>query len=51
MFFKEDETVSTLNGKTLKLVDYFTYLRCNISSTESNVNVRIGKASTAIDWV
>ena len=40
---------STLNSKTLKLVDEFTYVGNNISSTESNVNIGIGKAWTAID--
>ena len=32
-----------LNGKPLILMDQFTYLGSNISSTESNVNIRIGK--------
>ena len=33
----------------LKLVNHFTYLGNNISSTESDVNKCIGKAWTAID--
>ena len=37
----------SLNGKPLKLVNQFTYLSSNISSTESDVN--IGKAWMAID--
>ena len=49
MCFKQDGDISTLDGKPLKLVDQFTYLGSNISSTESDVNIRIGKAWTAID--
>ena len=41
--------ISTLNDKPLKLVDYFIYLSSNISSSESDFNLRIGKAWTAID--
>ena len=37
--FKQDATVSTLNGKPLKEVDYFIYLGCNISSTQIDVNI------------
>ena len=35
--FKEDDAISTLNGKPVKLVDHFTYLSSNISSAESDV--------------
>ena len=49
MFFKLEGTVSTLSGKPLKFVDQFTKHGGNISSTESDVNVRITKAWTAID--
>ena len=38
MCIKQKGTISTLSGKPLKLVDQFTYLSSNISSTESNVN-------------
>ena len=34
---------------SLSLVDPFTFLSSNISSTEINVNIHIGKAWTAID--
>ena len=37
-----------LNDMSLKLVDKSTYLSCNISSTESNVNLRIGKTWTTM---
>ena len=33
----------------MKLVDQFTYLGSNISSTESDVNMRISKTQTAND--
>ena len=34
----------------LKLVHLFTYLGSDIFSTENDVNIRIGKACTAVDW-
>ena len=43
--FKQEEAISTLSSKPLKLVDQFTYLGSNISSTESDVNIH------AIDWL
>ena len=49
MCFKQDGTISKLNGKLLKLVDHFTYLSGNIASTESYVNIGIGKAWNTID--
>ena len=42
--FKQEGAISTLSVKPLKLVDLFTYLGSNISSTESDVNIHIGKA-------
>ena len=41
--------MSTFCGKLQKLVHQFTYLGSNISSTENNVNIHIGKAWTSID--
>ena len=40
---------SSLNGKPLKLVDQFIYWGSNISFTESDANIHIGKAWTTID--
>ena len=40
--------ISSLNVKPMKLVDQFTHLGSNISTTEHNVNISIGKAWTAI---
>ena len=34
MCFKQEGAITTLSGKTLKLVDKFIYLSNNISSTE-----------------
>ena len=47
MCFEQDGT--TLNVKPLKLFDHLTYLGSNISSAESDVNIRIGKALPAIN--
>ena len=41
--------IFTLDGKRLKVVDNFTYLGSDISSTERDINTRIGKAWTAMD--
>ena len=49
MYFKQKEATFTLRGKLLKLVDRFTYLGSNISSTESEINIRLAKAWKAID--
>ena len=47
--FKQGRGFSTLNGKPLKLVDQFSYLGSNISSTKNYVNILIRKAWIAID--
>ena len=49
MCFKEDGAIFSLNDKPLKLVDYFTYVGCNILSSESDVNICIRKAWTVIN--
>ena len=41
--------LQSLNGNPLKLVDNFTSLGSNITSTENDVNIQTGKAWTAID--
>ena len=48
MCFKQKGAISTLSGKTLILEKQFTYLGRSISSTESNVNIRLAKVWTAI---
>ena len=49
MCFNQTGDISTLNGSTLKLVDKFTYLGSSVSSTETDINMRLAKAWTAID--
>ena len=49
MCFNQRGDIFTLNGRWLKLVDKFTYLRSTISSTENDINMRLAKAWIAID--
>ena len=49
MCLNERGDISTLNGRSLKLVDEFTYLGSSVSSTENDINTRQAKAWTAID--
>ena len=49
MCFNQRGNFSTLDGWSLKLVDKFTCLGSNISSTENDINTRLAKAWTAID--
>ena len=49
MSFKQDGSITKLSGELLKLVDHFTNLGSYISSTETDVNIYIGKAWTAIE--
>ena len=51
MCFKREGATSTLSGWPLKFVDKFTYLGSNISSTEMDVDIRLAKAWTTIDWL
>ena len=44
MCFNQDGAISSLNGKSLKLVDQFIYLSSNISSKKIDTRIRIGKA-------
>ena len=47
--FNQRDDISTWNGRSLKLVDKFTYLGCSVSSTENSINSRLVKAWTTID--
>ncbi len=49
MYFNQTGDISTLNGSTPKLVDEFTYLGSSVSSTEIDIDTRLGKAWTATD--
>ena len=44
MCFYQDEAISYSKSKSLKLVDCFQNIGCNISSTERNVNINVGKS-------
>ena len=43
MCYKQKGAISTKSGRPLKLVDQFTYLDSSISSTESDVSIRLPK--------
>ena len=43
--------ISIQNSSSLKLEDKFTYLGSGVSSTETDINTRLAKAWTAIDWL
>ena len=47
--FKPNGAISILNVKPIKLVDDFSYLSSNISSTESDDSICFGKAWNAIE--
>ena len=49
MCFNKKGDISTLNGRSLKPVDKFTYLGSSVSYTENNINARLAKSWTAID--
>ena len=49
MWFSQTGDISTLNGSALKLVDKFTYLGSSVSSTVTDIDMRLAKAWTAIN--
>ena len=49
MCFNQTGDISTLNGSSLKLVDKSTYQGSNVSSTKTDINMRLVMAWTAID--
>ena len=49
MCFKQDGALPTSNANPQKLIDQFIYLGSNISSTESDVNIRWSKAWIEIE--
>ena len=49
MYFNGEGDISTLNGNPLNIVDKFTYFNSSVSSTKSDVSIRLTKAWTAID--
>ena len=51
MYFNQTGTISSLNSKPLKLVDQLTYFGSNISSTNSDDSIHIGKVCTGINML
>ena len=51
MCFNQTGDISTLNSSSPKLVDKFTYLGSSVSSSETDINTRLTKAWTAINWL
>ena len=49
MCFNQTGDISTLEGSSLKLVDWFTCQGSSVSSTEKDINMQLTKAWTAID--
>ena len=49
MCFNQTGDISTLDGRSLKLVDKFTYLGSSVSSTEKDIDTRLTKAWIAIN--
>ena len=49
MCFNQTGDISTINGRSLKLVDKFTYLGSSVSSTESEIDTQLTKARTAFN--
>ena len=49
MCLNQTGDISTLNGRSLKLVDKFTYLGSSVSSTENDIDTRLTKPWTAIN--
>ena len=47
--FNQKGDIYTLNGGSLKLVNKFTNLRSNVSSTKNDINTWLAKAWTAIN--
>ena len=49
MCYNQTGDISTQDRTSLKLVDKFTYLRSNVSSTKKDIDTQLTKAGTAID--
>ena len=51
MCYNQTGNIATLDGASLKLVDEFIYLGSSVSSTEKDIDTRLTKTWTAIDWL
>ena len=49
--FNQTGEISTLDGSSRKLVDKLTYLGSRVSLTEKDIDTRLTKSWTAIDWL
>ena len=49
MCFNQTGDISTLNGSSLKLTDKFTYRENCVSSTETDIDMRLAKTRTDMD--
>ena len=49
MCFNQRRDIYTKNGSSLKLVDKFTYWGSSVPSTETDINMQLAKAWTAIN--
>ena len=49
MSFNQRGNISMLNGSSLKLVDKCTYLESSVSSTKTDINMRLAKVWKTID--
>ena len=49
--FNQRGDISALNGGSLKLVDKSAYHQINVSSTKNDINKRLAKAWSAINWL
>ena len=49
--FDREGAISTPNGTSLKLLDNYTLLCSSASSPENDVNIRLAKKSTHINWL
>ena len=49
MYFNQRGNISILKGRSLKLVDKFTYVRSRVSSMENDINMQLAKAWRAIN--
>ena len=51
MCYNQAGYISTLDGTPLKLVNKFTYQGSSVASTEKDIDTRLTKAWTAIDYM
>ena len=50
MYFNQRGDILTLNGRSLKQLDKFTYLGSRVSSTETDINTRLAIDTLSVIW-